>query len=70
MLEHHAKSITRRTNAYKCTAAYDAGAEGAIRWDDPDIGIDWPPMEFVLSDKDRGAPLLRDIDQSKLPAYR
>ena len=55
---------------YKCTAAYDAAAEGTIRWDDPDVGIDWPPLDFVLSDKDRGAPLLRDIEQSKLPVYR
>ena len=55
---------------YKCTAAYDAAAEGAIRWDDPDVDIDWPLTECALSDKDRGAPLLRDIDQSKLPVYR
>ncbi len=54
---------------YKCTALYDAAADGAIRWDDPDVGIDWPPSEFVLSDKDRGAPLLREIEQRKLPVY-
>ncbi len=56
--------------AYKCTAAYDAAAEGTIRWNDPDVGIDWPPLDFVLSDKDRGAPLLRDLGQDRLPVYR
>ena len=56
--------------AYKCTAAYSAACEGSIRWDDPDIGIDWPRLEFVLSDKDKTAPLLRDLQEEKLPAYR
>ncbi len=68
----HGFCVTREDAlfVYKCTAAYNPAAEGAIRWDDPDIGIDWPLTEFALSDKDRGAPLLRDIDQSKLPVYR
>ena len=55
--------------AYKCTAAYDSASEGAIRWDDPDIGIDWPRLELVLSDKDKEAPLLRDMQEDKLPVY-
>ncbi len=55
--------------AYKSTAAYDPAAEGVVRWNDPDIGITWPKMQFVLSDKDRAAPLLREIEECKLPAY-
>lgn len=47
---------------YKCTDYYEPAADGGIRHDDPDIGIDWglsgPP---VLSDKDKVAPLLRDF---------
>ena len=36
---------------------------GAVRWDDPDIGIDWGIAgEAVLSDKDAAAPLLADFD--------
>ena len=38
---------------------------GAIRFDDPDIGIDWglpDGVEALLSDKDAKAPLLRDFE--------
>lgn len=48
---------------YKCSDYYAPDCDGAIRFDDPDIGIDWglsgPP---VLSDKDRAAPGLADFD--------
>jgi len=48
--------------AYKCTAAYAPDADGAVRFDDPDLGIDWgiAPRDAILSDKDRAAPLWRD----------
>lgn len=46
---------------YKCTDVYAPDCDGAVRWDDPDLGIDWgldtPP---VLSAKDAAAPLWRD----------
>ena len=49
---------------YKCTDYYAPECDGAVRWNDPDIGIDWPldgatPM---LSGKDEAAPLLADFD--------
>ena len=44
---------------YKCTGVYNGNAEGAIRWDDPDVGIEWPLKGFQLSDKDRKAQTLR-----------
>ncbi|GKY88626.1 dTDP-4-dehydrorhamnose 3,5-epimerase [Sinisalibacter aestuarii] len=49
--------------AYKCSAFYAPGSDGAVRFDDPDIGIDWPlePGAAVLSQKDANAPRLRDI---------
>ena len=47
---------------YKCTDYYDAAADGAVRFDDPAIGVDWGLSgPAILSDKDRAAPLLRDI---------
>jgi dTDP-4-dehydrorhamnose 3,5-epimerase len=48
---------------YKTTDYYSPGLERSIRWDDPDIGIDWPiEGQPILSDKDASAPLLRDAE--------
>ncbi|MEL7116379.1 MAG: dTDP-4-dehydrorhamnose 3,5-epimerase [Pseudomonadota bacterium] len=48
---------------YKCTDFYNADADGAVRWDDPAIGIEWPLDGAPrLSGKDEAAPLLSDID--------
>jgi dTDP-4-dehydrorhamnose 3,5-epimerase len=50
---------------YKCTDYYAPACDGAVRFDDPDIGIDWglpAGVAPVLSDKDATAPLLRDLD--------
>lgn len=48
---------------YKVTNFYSAQHDFGIRWNDPDLGIDWPFSEkdLVLSDKDTKQPLLRDI---------
>lgn len=52
--------------AYKCTDLYVPEHEGAIRWNDPAIGIDWPVAEPRLSAKDQEAPLLADLPGEKL----
>ncbi len=52
---------------YKCTEIYDAECELAVRWDDPDIGIEWPLSDPELSPKDAAAPLLKAIDPDRLP---
>ncbi|MPT41309.1 MAG: dTDP-4-dehydrorhamnose 3,5-epimerase [Achromobacter sp.] len=48
--------------AYKVDAPYSPPHDAGIRWDDPDLGIDWPLAAgaAILSGKDRAAPLLRD----------
>ena len=49
---------------YKCTDFYHPGDEGGIRWNDPDIAVEWPLMDGVpvlLSDKDKAQPFFRDI---------
>ena len=44
---------------YKCTDFYDPSDEGCVRWNDPEIGIEWPiEGEPRLSEKDAGAPTL------------
>jgi len=48
---------------YKCSDYYAHETEGAIRWDDPEIGIDWGEVpEPVLSDKDAVAPMMADLE--------
>lgn len=48
---------------YKCDNFYCPSAEGAIAWDDPDIGIDWriPRDKVILSAKDSNHPRLSEI---------
>ena len=48
---------------YKVTALYEPHAERSIRFDDPDLGIDWPvdSADAVLSDKDASAPSFADF---------
>lgn len=48
---------------YKCSDYYAPECDGAIRFDDPDIGIDWGlEGDPVLSDKDAAAPTLTQFD--------
>jgi dTDP-4-dehydrorhamnose 3,5-epimerase len=52
---------------YKCSAYFDADAEAGIAYDDPDVGIAWPEgVELVPSERDAGAPRLRDV-RDQLP---
>jgi dTDP-4-dehydrorhamnose 3,5-epimerase len=57
------------TFTYQCTALYDPATDAGVRWNDAQIGIDWPISEPLLSEKDIKTPLLKDISQEKLPAY-
>ncbi len=49
--------------AYKVTGFYDKSGEIGVRWDDPQLGIDWPmdKHELIVSEKDRQLPLLTEI---------
>lgn len=49
---------------YKCTKEYSPSDDRGIRWNDPDIHVSWPVRDPVLSEKDRGLPLLRDSDNN------
>jgi dTDP-4-dehydrorhamnose 3,5-epimerase len=54
---------------YKCTDFYDASDEIGVRWDDPDLKIQWPLSQPVLSEKDKKFPRLKEIADS-LELYR
>jgi dTDP-4-dehydrorhamnose 3,5-epimerase len=43
---------------YKCTGLYNSKAESGIRWDDPQVGIEWPISKGSLSEKDQKAQSL------------
>lgn len=49
---------------YKCDEFYAPESEGAIAWDDPDIGVDWqiPEDKVILSEKDKKHPAFKDLD--------
>ena len=49
---------------YRVSSYYDPELESGIAWDDPEIGIEWPIADPVLSDRDRGAPRLADLARS------
>ncbi len=46
---------------YKCTAFYNKHAEMAIRWNDPQLAIDWGNEAPLLSEKDHHAPLFSEF---------
>ena len=46
---------------YKCSDIYAPDCDGGIRWNDPDIAIDWGTDDPTLSAKDTVAPFLRDV---------
>jgi dTDP-4-dehydrorhamnose 3,5-epimerase len=54
---------------YKCTDFYNPTDELTVLWNDPDIGIDWPIREPILSAKDQAARRLADVT-SLLPAFQ
>lgn len=45
---------------YKADNYYAPECDGNIRWDDPDIGVEWPLKPVILSEKDSKAPLLKE----------
>lgn len=47
---------------YKVTREYQADLDRGIRWDDPDLAIEWPGDAPVLSERDRSLPGLGDAD--------
>jgi len=64
----HGFCVTSETAlfTYKCSAYYAPQNEHTIRYDDPEIAITWPIDAPLLSDKDRHAPGLAEIDNAAL----
>ena len=46
---------------YKCTNVYNKASEGSLRWNDPDLKIQWNIEDPILSEKDKVSPLFKDF---------
>ncbi|WP_413774678.1 dTDP-4-dehydrorhamnose 3,5-epimerase family protein [Mesorhizobium sp. AR10] len=57
------RSRTTRRSSTKCTDYYEPDCDRGVRFNDPDLGIEWgiTPEAAILSEKDSRAPLLTDI---------
>ena len=49
---------------YKVDDFYSPEHDRSIRWDDPEIGIEWPFTQPIISEKDAHAPYLKDVDNN------
>ena len=65
----HGFMVTSKTAEvyYKCTDLYAHGDEYGLLWNDPEIGIEWPGQEVILSEKDTSLPTLATINKDHLP---
>ena len=53
---------------YKQTGFYEPTAEGGIAWNDPDVGVDWPFKDPILSKRDQNQSPLKQYREN--PAFR
>lgn len=51
---------------YKCNDYYNKELERGVRWDDPELNIDWKVDDPILSEKDKEQPLLKELDSKDL----
>jgi dTDP-4-dehydrorhamnose 3,5-epimerase len=67
----HGYCVTSETAvfSYKCTDFYNPETERGIIWNDPDLKIDWPIAEPVLSPRDMGYSKLKDLPPEHLPRF-
>jgi dTDP-4-dehydrorhamnose 3,5-epimerase len=49
---------------YLCSDVYDPASERGLRWNDPDLAIDWPVTDPILSDRDRKHPSLEELKRA------
>ena len=55
---------------YKCTDYYHPQTEQGIAWNDPEIAIEWPDMDYTLSEKDQNNPKLSEQPKEKLSLFK
>lgn len=55
---------------YQCSDIYDPASERGVMWNDPDLAIDWPITEPVLSERDQRHPPLRSLRDESVTGPR
>ena len=55
---------------YKCSNFYARECEGGVLWSDPDLNIQWPVEDALVSEKDMKLPCLKDLATDMLPVYQ
>jgi dTDP-4-dehydrorhamnose 3,5-epimerase len=55
---------------YKCSGLYTPASEGGVRWNDPDIGVEWPFDDPVLSARDQASQSLAEYLKAPAFTYR
>jgi dTDP-4-dehydrorhamnose 3,5-epimerase len=49
---------------YLCSSTYDPATESGIAWNDPEVGVEWPVSDPLVSERDRGAPTLAEVAET------
>jgi dTDP-4-dehydrorhamnose 3,5-epimerase len=63
---HGFLALTDAVLTYQVTAYYNPEGDSAIRWDDPELKVEWPIDDPILSEKDLAAPALSSLAEAKL----
>ena len=66
---HGFLAVTDLTLGYLVDRYFDGSDEWGIAWNDPELGIDWPATDPVLSERDRNNPRLAEVLRDPIP-YR
>jgi dTDP-4-dehydrorhamnose 3,5-epimerase len=53
---------------YRIDRVYRSGVDATVRWDDPELGVPWPLPVTGMSDRDRAAPALAEVED-RLPEW-
>lgn len=62
---HGFYSITDSIVYYKCTTTWDKRTDGGVNPFDPELGIEWPSNECIISEKDKNLPTLKQWQEAK-----
>ena len=46
---------------YKVSSYYDSATERGVAWDDPDLGVEWPVADPIVSERDKSNPRLAEV---------